>query len=131
MSRMVCTTLINTIKSLIYPTNAHTNYSKIIEILKTFKTTIITPTCFGLHKPSSGSSQSVPRQSYNIDFSVYMSLMNISVLWLHISFRPVVCVYRASCILHSARYTHTHTHKIYSHSTENFINDMYTLTSIL
>ena len=40
-----------------------------------FRTTIIVQTCFGLHEPSSGSSQSVLRQSYNIDFSVYMSIM--------------------------------------------------------
>ena len=56
------------IKFFIFPTNAHTNYSKIVELLKTFKPTIIAPKCFGLHKPSSGSSQSVLRQSYNIDF---------------------------------------------------------------
>ena len=43
------------IKSFTCPTNAHTNYSKIIELLKTFKTTIIAPTCFGLHEPSSGN----------------------------------------------------------------------------
>ena len=74
------------------PTNAHTNYSKMVELLKTCKTTVIAPTCFGLHKPSSGSSQSVLRQSYNIDFSVYVSLMEFSVLWLRILFRPVLCV---------------------------------------
>ena len=84
----------SSVKSFICPTNAHTNYSKIVELLKTFKTATIAPTCFGLHKPSSGSSQSVLRQSYNIDFSVYMSLMKFSVLWLHSLFRPVVCVYR-------------------------------------
>jgi hypothetical protein len=60
----------SSVKSFICPTNAHTNYSKIVELLKTFKTATIAPTCFGLHKPSSGSSQSVLRQSYNIDFSV-------------------------------------------------------------
>ena len=84
------------IKSFISPTNAHTNYSKIVELFKTFKTTI---TCFGLHKPSSGSSQSVLRQSYNIYFSVYMSLMKFSVLWLHI----LLCVY----IVHCEFCTHT------------------------
>jgi hypothetical protein len=81
------------------PTNEHINYSKIVELLKTSKTTIIAPTCLGLHKPSSGSSQSALRQSYNIDFRVYMSSMKFSVLWLHILPRPVVCVcvYRALC----------------------------------
>ena len=73
------------------------NYSKIVELLKTFKTTITAPTCFGLHKPSSGSSQSVLRQSYNIDFSVYMSLMEFSVLWVHILFCPVLFVYIMHC----------------------------------
>ena len=78
-----CTVHVDNIKSFICPTDAHTNYSKIVELLKTFKTTIIAQTCFGLHKPSSGSSQSVLRKRYNIDFSVYMSLMKFSVLWLH------------------------------------------------
>ena len=67
------------IKSFICPTNARINYSKTVELLKTFKTTIIVPRCFGLHKPSPGTSQSVLRQSYNIDFSVYMSLMKFLV----------------------------------------------------
>jgi len=44
---------VDNIKSFICPTNAHTNYSKIIELLAAFKTTIIDPRCFGLHKPSS------------------------------------------------------------------------------
>jgi len=47
----------------------HTNYFKIVKLIKTFKITTLAPTCFGLHKPSSGSSRSVFRQSYNIDFS--------------------------------------------------------------
>jgi len=94
---------VDNIKYFICPTNAHTNYSEIVELLKTFKTTIIVPTCFGLHKPSSGSSQFVLRKSYNIGFSVYVSLMKFSVLWL----------------------------RMRSHSTENFISDMYTLKSIL
>jgi hypothetical protein len=92
------------IKPFTCPTNAHTNYSKIVELLKRFKkTTIIATTCFGLHKLPSGSSQSLLRRSYNIYFSVYMSLMKFSVLWLHILFRPVLCV----CRINSARCTHT------------------------
>ena len=50
------------------------NILNFFEILKNLKTTIIVPTCFGLHKPSSGSLQSAPRQSYNVDVSVYTSL---------------------------------------------------------
>jgi len=42
-------------QSFICPTNANTNYSKIVELLNTFITTIIASTCFGLHKPSSGA----------------------------------------------------------------------------
>ena len=56
------------VKSFICPIKAHTNYYKIVELLKIFKTTVIAPTCFGLHKPSSGSSMSVLRQSCNIDY---------------------------------------------------------------
>ena len=55
-----CIVHVDNIKSYICPTNAHINYSKIIELLTT---TVIAATCFGLHKPSSGSSQSVFRQS--------------------------------------------------------------------
>ena len=39
----------------------HTNYYKIFKQLKSFNIIIIAPTCFGLHKPSPGSSQSVLR----------------------------------------------------------------------
>jgi len=43
---------VDNIKYFICPNNANTNYSKIVELLKTFKTTTLAPTCFGLHKPS-------------------------------------------------------------------------------
>jgi len=39
----------------------HTNYYKIVKQLKSFKIITVAPTCFGLHKPPSGSSQSVLR----------------------------------------------------------------------
>jgi len=39
----------------------HTNYYKIVTQLKSFKIIIDAPTCFGLHKPSSVSSQPVLR----------------------------------------------------------------------
>ena len=39
----------------------HTNYYKIVKQLKSFKIIIVAPTCFGLHKRSSGSSQPVLR----------------------------------------------------------------------
>ena len=50
------------------------------------------------------------RQSYHIDFIVNMTLMKLSVLWLHILFRPGVYVYRALCRMellqfHSAQCT--------------------------
>jgi hypothetical protein len=54
----------------------HTNYCKIVKQLKSFKIIIVALTCFGLHKPSSGSSQPVLRQSYNVDFG-YMSLFEV------------------------------------------------------
>ena len=54
----------------------HTNYYKIVKKLKSFKIITVAPTCFGLHKPSSGSSQPVHRQSYNVDFG-YISLFQV------------------------------------------------------
>jgi hypothetical protein len=39
----------------------YTNYYKIVQQLKSFEIIIVAPTCFGLHKPSSGSSQPVLR----------------------------------------------------------------------
>jgi len=39
----------------------HTNYYKIVKQLKSFKIIIVASTCFGLHKPSSGSYQPVLR----------------------------------------------------------------------
>jgi len=54
----------------------HTNYYKIVKQLKLFKITIVAPTCFGLHKPSSGSAQPVLRQIYNVDFG-YISLFEV------------------------------------------------------
>ena len=46
----------------------HTNYYKIVKLLKSHKITTVAPTCFGLHKPSSGSSQPALRYSYTVDF---------------------------------------------------------------
>ena len=43
----------------------HKNYYKIVKQLKSFKIIIVAPTCFGLHKSSSGSSQPVLRFSFN------------------------------------------------------------------
>jgi len=54
----------------------HKNYYKIVKQLKSFKIIIVAPTCFGLHKPSSGSYQSVLRQSYNVNFD-YISLFEV------------------------------------------------------
>jgi len=39
----------------------HTNYYKIVKQLKSYKIITVAPACFGLHKPSSGSSQPVLR----------------------------------------------------------------------
>ena len=62
-----------------------TNYYKIAKELKSFKIIIVAPTCFGSHKPSSGSSQPVLRQSYNVDFGYIYRYLKFSVLWLHIT----------------------------------------------
>jgi len=47
--------------SLLFVQLMHTNYYKIVKRLKSFKIIIVAPTCFGLHKPSSGSFQPVLR----------------------------------------------------------------------
>jgi len=52
------------------------SYYKIVKQLKSFNIIIVAPTCFGLHKPSSGISQPVLRQSYNVDCG-YMSLFEV------------------------------------------------------
>jgi len=54
-----CTVHVGGIKSFICPTNAHKLFYKIVKQLKSFKIIIVAPTCFGLHKPSSVSSQTV------------------------------------------------------------------------
>jgi len=54
----------------------HKNYYKIVKQLKSFKIIIVAPTCFGLHKPSSGISQPVLLQTYNVDFG-YISLFEV------------------------------------------------------
>jgi len=91
----------------------HTNYYKIVKLLKSFKIIIVAPSCFGLHKPSSGSSQPVLRQSYNVDIGYIYRYLKLPVLWLHI-----LC---GSCTLHSTRSTRiTGLNKICSHRTDNF-----------
>ena len=47
--------------SLLFVQLMHTNYYKIVKQLKSFRIIIVAPTCFGLHKPSSGSSLPVLR----------------------------------------------------------------------
>ena len=58
------------IKFFICPTNSHSSYN-IIKKLKSLKIIIVAQTCFGLHVPSSESSQAVLRQSYNVDLSLF------------------------------------------------------------
>ena len=90
----------------------HTNYYKIVKRLKPFKITTVAPICFGLRKPSSGSSQLVLRQSHNIDIGYIYRYLKLSVLWLHM---------RVDRALNSARSTRiTGLNKICSHSTDNF-----------
>ena len=62
--------------SPVYVQLIQTNYYKIVKLLKSFKLTTVAPTCFGLHKPSAGSSQPALRQSYRVDMG-YVSLYNV------------------------------------------------------
>jgi hypothetical protein len=59
-----------------------TNSYKTVKLLESFKIIIVAPTCFGLHKPSSRSSQPVLRQSYNVDNGNIYLYLKLSVLWL-------------------------------------------------
>jgi len=56
----------------------HTNYFN-CQTVKTFKTIIFAPTCFGLHKPSSGS-YSLRIVEVTISIPIYKSLLEYSVL---------------------------------------------------
>jgi len=91
-----CTVHVDNIKFFICPTNARNSY-KIVKQLKLFKIVTVAPTCFSLHKPSSGSSQPVLRRSYNVDIGYIYCYLKLSVLWLHILFSPVMRVDRALC----------------------------------
>jgi len=74
----------------------HTHHYKIVKLLQSFKIIIIAPTCFGLCKPLSGSSQPVLRQSYSVDLG-YISLYEVIGIVATYLFRPVMCVDRALC----------------------------------
>ena len=75
-----CSVHVENIKFFICPTNAH-NYYKIVKQLKSIKIITVAPTCFGLRKPSSGSSQPVLRQSYNADIGYIFRYWKLPVLW--------------------------------------------------
>ena len=84
----------------------HANYYKIVKHSKSFKIITTAPTCFGLHKPSSGSSQPVLRQNYNVDFRYIWLFEVIGVVVVYF----VQCCYACgSC-----------TYKIFNHNTDNF-----------
>ena len=72
-----CTVHVDSITFFICPTNAHNSY-KIVKQLKSFKIIIVAPTCFGLHKPLSGSSQPVLRQSYSVDIGYIYRYLKLS-----------------------------------------------------
>jgi len=54
----------------------HTNYYKIVKVLKSLKIIMVAPTCFGLRRPSTGSSLPVLRSIYDVDFG-YISLHEV------------------------------------------------------
>ena len=60
----------------------HTNYYKIVKTVKSYKIIIVAPTCFGLHKPSSGS-YSLCFAEVTMLISVTYPYMKLWVLWLH------------------------------------------------
>jgi len=100
-----------------------TNYYKIVKLLKSFKMIIVAPTCFGLHKPSSGSSQPVLRQSYNVDSGYIYRYLKLSVLWQRIC-SVLLCLWIMLCAKFDSTQCTIHTHmkkeQICSHNTDNF-----------
>jgi len=72
------------VSSLLFVQLMHTNYYRIVKQLKSFKIITVAPACFGLHKPSSGKSQPVFRQSYNVDIGYIYRYLKLSEWWLHI-----------------------------------------------
>jgi len=92
-----------TMKFLYLSQLMHTNYFN-RQTVKTFNTIIFAPTCFVLHKPSSGS-YSLRIAKVTVWISICKSLLRYSVLWLHISFSRVVRVHyalRRICTVHNA-----------------------------
>jgi len=61
---------VDNIRFFICPNNTR-NSNKIVKLVKSYKI-IIAPTCFGLHKPSEGSSQPMFRQSYKLISVTYI-----------------------------------------------------------
>ena len=74
------------VSSLLFVQLMHTNYYKIVKHLKSIKIIIVAPACFGLYKPSSGSSQPLLHQSYTVDIGHTYRYLELSVLWLYILF---------------------------------------------
>ena len=72
---------INNMKSCICP-NKCKQIILIFELLKSFKTVMFAPRCFGLHKPSSGS-YSLRFAKVTILIGMYKSLLKYSVLYKH------------------------------------------------
>jgi len=62
--------------SLFVPTNAH-KFLLIVKLLKSFKIITVAPTCFGLHKPSSGSSHSLRFAKVTVLIPIYKSLFGV------------------------------------------------------
>ena len=75
----------------------HTNYYKIVKLLKLFKIITVGPTCFGLHKPSSGS------YSLCFDKVAILSSVTYIVMW---SYRSCGCVCIVQCAKWIVRFAH-------------------------
>jgi len=95
-----CTVHIANIKPFICPTNAHNTY-KIFKQLKSFKIIIVAPTCFGLHKPSSGNPP-------NMCFAKVAMLISVTyiVIWSY-RYSGCICSYCTDKDICN-RYQHCH-----------------------
>ena len=92
---------VDNFKFFICPTNAHNSY-KIFKLLNSFTIIIVAPTCFGLHEPSSGSSQPVFRQSYNFDrlhISLFEVLSTVAAYFVQSCYTCGSCTVRSGILI--------------------------------
>ena len=122
-----CTVHVDSIKSFICPTNAHINYFKCVKLLKHFKITTLAPTVSVYINHHQGA-RSLCFAKVTILISVIHVLDEVvgTVAAYFVQSRCVCILHCAECSFCTVQDRHTAgLNKIWSHSTDNSINDMY------